>query len=172
MSIAGNNLHYPIHRVFIDGGGVGGLSGVAGAGRFDSTRYGADGGAVSADRQRRVVSGTPGWQGSSVVCWATGSPSGPGWRFKKPLHRWSFLKKNKALLIKLNMRCINTACSPFWSVVLLARRVRWCQWWREWDLPVAKFDHANIIGCLLWPPFYLPGILAGAAIDIPAGMQR
>ncbi len=23
-----------------------------------------------------LVSGTPGWQGSSVVCWATGSPSG------------------------------------------------------------------------------------------------
>ncbi|MDC3754767.1 DedA family protein, partial [Escherichia coli] len=23
-----------------------------------------------------------------------------GWRFKKPLHRWSFLKKNKALLDK------------------------------------------------------------------------
>ncbi len=39
----------PIHRVFIDGGGVGGLSGVAGAGRFDSARYGADGGAGSAD---------------------------------------------------------------------------------------------------------------------------
>lgn len=54
-----------------------------------------------------------------------------GWRFKKPLHRWSFLKKTKHYLIKLNMRCINTACSPFWSVVLLARRVRWCQWWRE-----------------------------------------
>ncbi|HHN8191568.1 TPA: hypothetical protein ACRQ5K_000978 [Escherichia coli] len=31
---------------------------------------------------------------------------------------------------------------------------------------------AGIVGCLLWPPFYfLPGILAGAAIDIPAGMQ-
>ncbi|STT83992.1 DedA family inner membrane protein YabI [Klebsiella pneumoniae] len=37
------------------------------------------------------------------------------------------------------------------------------------DLPVAKFVLPNIIGCLLWPPLYfLPGILAGAAIDIPA----
>ncbi len=37
---------------------------------------------------------------------------------------------------------------------------------------MAKFITPNIIGCLLWPPFYfLPGILAGAAIDIPAGMQ-
>ncbi len=31
--------------------------------------------------------------------------------------------------------------------------------------PVAKFITPNIIGCLLWPPFYfLPGILAGAAM--------
>lgn len=37
------------------------------------------------------------------------------------------------------------------------------------DLPVAKFIPPNIVGCLLWPPLYfLPGILAGAAIDIPA----
>lgn len=40
------------------------------------------------------------------------------------------------------------------------------------DLPVRKFLPPNIIGCLFWPPFYfLPGILAGAAIDIPADMQ-
>ncbi len=40
------------------------------------------------------------------------------------------------------------------------------------DLPVAKFIGPNLIGCLLWPPFYfLPGILAGAAIDIPSDMQ-
>ena len=43
-----------------------------------------------------------------------------GWRFKKPLHRWSFLKKNKALLDKTEHALHNTACSPFWSVVLLA----------------------------------------------------
>ncbi|MCX3880547.1 hypothetical protein NAH03_24120, partial [Stenotrophomonas maltophilia] len=36
-------------------------------------------------------------------------------------------------------------------------------------LPVANFVLPNIIGFLLWPPLYfLPGILAGAAIDIPA----
>lgn len=40
------------------------------------------------------------------------------------------------------------------------------------DLPVAKFVVPNIIGCVFWPPFYfLPGITAGAAIDIPDGMQ-
>lgn len=40
------------------------------------------------------------------------------------------------------------------------------------DLPVAKFIVPNIIGCVLWPPFYfLPGITAGAAIDIPSDVQ-
>ncbi len=41
------------------------------------------------------------------------------------------------------------------------------------DLPVAKFITPNIIGCLLCTAVLLPasGILAGAAIDIPAGMQ-
>ncbi|VDZ87502.1 inner membrane protein [Lelliottia amnigena] len=40
------------------------------------------------------------------------------------------------------------------------------------DLPVAKFILPNIIGCVLWPPFYfLPGILAGAATDIPVDAQ-
>ncbi len=30
----------------------------------------------------------------------------------------------------------------------------------------------NIIGCVFWPPFYfLPGILAGAAIDVPQAAQ-
>ncbi|HBI10225.1 MAG TPA: hypothetical protein DDY57_08760, partial [Franconibacter pulveris] len=37
--------------------------------------------------------------------------------------------------------------------------------------PVAKFVLPNISGCLLWLPLYfLPGMLAGAAIDIPADM--
>jgi len=40
------------------------------------------------------------------------------------------------------------------------------------DLPVTKFIVPNLLGCLFWPPIYfLPGILAGAAIDIPAGVQ-
>jgi hypothetical protein len=40
------------------------------------------------------------------------------------------------------------------------------------DLPVRKFIVPNIIGCIFWPPFYfLPGILAGAAIDIPEGLD-
>lgn len=37
-----------------------------------------------------------------------------GWRFKKPLHRWSFMKRTKRCWIKPNMRCTSTACSPFW----------------------------------------------------------
>jgi len=37
------------------------------------------------------------------------------------------------------------------------------------NLPPYKFAPPNIIGCITWPPVYfLPGILAGVAIDIPA----
>ncbi|MBY7551387.1 DedA family protein, partial [Escherichia coli] len=96
-----------------------------------------------------------------------------GWRFKKPLHRWSFLKKNKALLDKtehaLHQHSMFTILvgrfvGPTRPLVPMVAGML--------DLPVAKFITPNIIGCLLWPPFYfLPGILAGAAIDIPAGMQ-
>lgn len=38
------------------------------------------------------------------------------------------------------------------------------------DLSPYKFAIPNIIGCVSWPPVYLlPGILAGVAINIPAG---
>ncbi len=96
-----------------------------------------------------------------------------GWRFKKPLHRWSFLKKHKALLDKtehaLHQHSMFTILvgrfvGPTRPLVPMVAGML--------DLPVAKFVLPNIIGCLLWPPLYfLPGILAGAAIDIPAGMQ-
>ncbi len=32
-----------------------------------------------------------------------------GWRFKKPLHRWSFMKKTAPCWRKPSMRCISTA---------------------------------------------------------------
>lgn len=92
-----------------------------------------------------------------------------GWRFKKPLHRWSFLKKNKALLDKTEHALhqhsmvtilIGRFVGPTRPLVPMVAGML--------DLPVAKFIPPNIIGCLLWPPLYfLPGILAGAAIDIP-----
>ncbi|HAT2609396.1 TPA: DedA family protein [Kluyvera intermedia] len=96
-----------------------------------------------------------------------------GWRFKKPLHRWSFIRKNKALLDKtehaLHQHSMFTILvgrfvGPTRPVVPMVAGML--------DLPVTKFIPPNILGCLLWPPFYfLPGILAGAAIDIPAGEQ-
>ncbi|HAV1834089.1 TPA: DedA family protein [Enterobacter hormaechei subsp. steigerwaltii] len=96
-----------------------------------------------------------------------------GWRFKKPLHRWSFMKKNKALLDKtehaLHQHSMFTILvgrfvGPTRPLVPMVAGML--------DLPVAKFVVPNIIGCVFWPPFYfLPGILAGAAIDIPDGMQ-
>ncbi len=96
-----------------------------------------------------------------------------GWRFKKPLHRWSFMKKNKALLDKtehaLHQHSMFTILvgrfvGPTRPLVPMVAGML--------DLPVSKFLLPNIIGCLFWPPFYfLPGILAGAAIDIPADEQ-
>jgi len=96
-----------------------------------------------------------------------------GWRFKQPLHRLSFLQKNKALLDKtehaLHQHSMFTILvgrfvGPTRPLIPMVAGML--------DLPVAKFVLPNIIGCLLWPPFYfLPGILAGAAIDIPAGEQ-
>ncbi|SNY68994.1 DedA family protein [Enterobacter sp. CC120223-11] len=96
-----------------------------------------------------------------------------GWRFKKPLHRWSFMKKNKALLDKtehaLHQHSMITVLigrfvGPTRPLVPMVAGML--------DLPVSKFIVPNLIGCLLWPPVYfLPGILAGAAIDIPADAQ-
>lgn len=85
-----------------------------------------------------------------------------GWRFKKPLHRWSFMKKNKSLLDKtehaLHQHSMFTILvgrfvGPTRPLVPMVAGML--------DLPVAKFIGPNLIGCLLWPPFYfLPGILA------------
>ena len=96
-----------------------------------------------------------------------------GWRFKGPLHRWSFMKKNKALLDKtehaLHQHSVFTILvgrfvGPTRPLIPMVAGML--------DLPIRKFLPPNIVGCLLWPPFYfLPGILAGAAIDIPADMQ-
>ena len=96
-----------------------------------------------------------------------------GWRFKQPLHRWSFLKKNKALLDKTEHALhqhsmltilIGRFVGPTRPLVPMVAGML--------DLPVRKFVLPNIIGCLLWPPVYfLPGILAGATTDIPADAQ-
>ncbi|WP_058912227.1 DedA family protein [Entomohabitans teleogrylli] len=96
-----------------------------------------------------------------------------GWRFKEPLHRWSFLKKNKALLDKTEMALhkhsvftvlVGRFVGPTRPLVPMVAGML--------ALPVRKFITPNVIGCVLWPPFYfLPGILAGAAIDIPADLQ-
>lgn len=93
-----------------------------------------------------------------------------GWRFKKPLHRWSFMKKNKALLDKtehaLHQHSMFTILvgrfvGPTRPLVPMVAGML--------DLPPYKFALPNIIGCIAWPPVYFfPGILAGVAIDIPA----
>ncbi len=84
-----------------------------------------------------------------------------GWRFKKPLHRWSFMKKNKALLDKtehaLHQHSMFTILvgrfvGPTRPLVPMVAGML--------DLPVAKFVVPNIIGCVFWPPFYFPCYIA------------
>lgn len=92
-----------------------------------------------------------------------------GWRFKEPLHRWSFIKRYKTLLTKTEFALhqhsmatilIGRFVGPTRPVVPLVAGML--------GLGPGKFLPPNILGCLLWPPVYfLPGILAGAAIHIP-----
>lgn len=94
-----------------------------------------------------------------------------GHGFKKPLKKSSFLKKYRAMLNKteyaLHQHSLLTVLvgrfvGPTRPLVPLVAGML--------DLPPLKFALPNVIGCLAWPPVYfLPGILAGVAIDIPDG---
>ncbi|WP_413735279.1 DedA family protein [Sodalis sp. RH21] len=114
----------------------------------------------------------PAWAAGVVGCFVGDWTSyfiGHG--FKKPLKRWSFLKKHRALLNKtehaLHQHSMLTVLigrfvGPTRPLVPLAAGML--------DLPPLKFALPNVIGCLAWPPVYfLPGILAGVAINIPDG---
>lgn len=93
-----------------------------------------------------------------------------GRAFKGPLHRWSFLKKHKAMLDRtehaLHQHSIFTVLlgrfvGPTRPLVPMVAGML--------ELPPYKFALPNVIGCVTWPPVYFfPGILAGVAIDIPA----
>lgn len=89
-----------------------------------------------------------------------------GWRFKKPLHRWSFLKKNKALLDKtehaLHQHSMFTILvgrfvGPTRPLVPMVAGML--------DLPVAKFITPNIIGCLAVATVLLPAWDSGGRGD-------
>ena len=71
------------------------------------------------------------------------------------MHRWSFLKKNKALLDKtehaLHQHSMATVLigrfvGPTRPLVPMVAGML--------DLPPYKFALPNIIGCLTWPPVY------------------
>ncbi|MFC3396694.1 DedA family protein [Brenneria rubrifaciens] len=96
-----------------------------------------------------------------------------GSRFKQTLHQWSFLKRHQTLLIKTEHALhhhpvptvlIGRFVGPTRPLIPMVAGML--------GLPPYKFAVPNIIGCLLWPPaYFLPGILAGVAIDIPAGVN-
>lgn len=96
-----------------------------------------------------------------------------GWQFQGPLHRWKYLQKHQALLDKTEHALHNHSVAtiligrfvgPTRPLIPLVAGML--------ELPVKKFLPPNLLGCILWPPVYLmPGILAGVAIDVPAGAQ-
>ncbi|WP_130833980.1 DedA family protein [[Erwinia] mediterraneensis] len=98
---------------------------------------------------------------------------GIGWKFQGPLHRWKYLQKHRRLLDKtehalyehsLFTILVGRFFGPTRPLIPLVAGML--------ELPVRKFLLPNIIGCVLWPPVYLmPGILAGAAIDVPQAAQ-
>lgn len=98
---------------------------------------------------------------------------GLGRRFKRPLRRWSFLKKHKSLLDKTEYALhqhsmvtilIGRFVGPMRPLVPMMAGML--------DLPPGRFAAANILGCISWPPVYfMPGILAGAAITVPGGLK-
>ncbi|MEG3135283.1 DedA family protein [Rouxiella sp. T17] len=89
--------------------------------------------------------------------------------FKEPLHNWSFLKRYQALLDKTG----NALEKHSFATVILGRFIGPTRplvplLAGMLNLPPYKFAPPNIVGCITWPPVYfLPGILAGVAIDIP-----
>lgn len=97
-----------------------------------------------------------------------------GWKFQGPLHRWQYLQKHQALLTKTEHALHNHSVAtiligrfvgPTRPLIPLVAGML--------ELPAKKFLPPNILGCLLWPPVYfMPGIVAGVAIDVPAGAQN
>lgn len=96
-----------------------------------------------------------------------------GWRFKHALHQWQFVQKYQALLDKTELALhrhslltvlVGRFVGPIRPLVPMAAGML--------ALPVRKFFPPSILGAILWPPAYLmPGILAGAAIEVPSQAQ-
>lgn len=92
-----------------------------------------------------------------------------GWQFKNALHRNRLVNNYRSWLDKIeyalhnhNMTAIIAGrfVGPTRPLVPMVAGML--------DLSPVKFAIPSLIGSLLWPPVYfMPGILAGAAIDIP-----
>lgn len=92
-----------------------------------------------------------------------------GWIFQAPLHRWAWLQKHRALLVKTEYALYQHSM----ATILIGRFIGPTRPWVPLiagmlSLPIHRFISPNLLGCLGWPPIYfLPGILAGVAVDIP-----
>ncbi|MGV3345043.1 DedA family protein, partial [Enterobacteriaceae bacterium LUAb1] len=97
-----------------------------------------------------------------------------GRTFKGPLHHWSFMKKHHVLLQKTEYALhrhslftvlIGRFIGPTRPLIPMVAGML--------ELPVRQFVLPNLLGCVLWPPLYfMPGILAGVALDVPSGEQN
>jgi membrane protein DedA with SNARE-associated domain len=109
------------------------------------------------------------WFGGLLGCWIGDWLSfAIGWHFRKPLHNWRYLQKYRSLLDKTEQALqrhsvatilIGRFFGPTRPLVPLAAGML--------ELPFQQFWLPSLLGCIAWPPLYLlPGILAGAAIDL------
>ncbi|OON39970.1 hypothetical protein BTJ39_11065 [Izhakiella australiensis] len=116
----------------------------------------------------------PAWLVATLACMAGDWVSYLiGQRFKGPLHSWSLIQRYRHLMDKaehaLHQHSMFTIIvgrfvGPTRAVIPLVAGML--------ELPAAKFALPNLVACLLWPPLYfMPGILAGVAIDIPHDVQ-
>lgn len=113
------------------------------------------------------LAGTLGCLAGDVISWWL------GWRFNVPLRRWHFLQRYKTGLARTEYALhqhsmatllIGRFIGPTRPLVPLVAGML--------GLPLRRFLPASVIGCILWPPLYfMPGILAGAAIAIPDDRQ-
>ncbi|PIJ49731.1 hypothetical protein BL250_09945 [Erwinia sp. OLTSP20] len=116
----------------------------------------------------------PAWLVATLACMAGDWVSWLiGQRFKGPLHRCSLIQRYRHLMDKAEQALhqhslftiiIGRFVGPTRAVIPLVAGML--------ELPASRFVLPNLVACLFWPPLYfMPGILAGVAIDIPSDAQ-
>ncbi|XBC41378.1 MAG: DedA family protein [Buchnera aphidicola (Nurudea yanoniella)] len=90
-----------------------------------------------------------------------------GWKFKKKLKNFNFLKKNKTIVKKItNTLHKYTAITILIGKFLGPTRPLISMVCGMLNIPIKKFFVFTTFGCILWPPVYFfPGIITGIVIN-------